>query len=133
MPPRFSIVVLLLMTAGTSQAAEDVPRRDPDLARQQVEFGIEMAHRGLWNEAAYRFERATELDPEYAEAYNDLGIAYEQLGRLPQARRMYERALRLEPDNPHIRTNYELFMAIDDRRVKPSQTAGPPGAGRPGN
>jgi Flp pilus assembly protein TadD len=88
-------------------------------AREQVEFGINVAQRGLWREAIYRWEKAVEIDPMYAAAYNDLGIAYEHEGQLDKARRAYEKALALEPNNPQIRQNYDLFKEINDRSVQP--------------
>lgn len=84
-------------------------------ARKQVEFGIAVAQRGLWREAIYRWERATEIDPTYAAAFNNLAIAYEQEGDLVKARSAYERALALEPNNALIKQNFELFREINDR------------------
>jgi Flp pilus assembly protein TadD len=49
-------------------------------AKEQVEFGISVANKGLWIEAASRWEKAIEIDPTYAAAWNNLGIAYEQQG-----------------------------------------------------
>ena len=84
-------------------------------AKAQVEFGINVAQRGLWREAIYRWERATELDPTYAAAFNDLAIAYEHEGQLDKARKAYEKALELDPNNVQVRQNYELFKEINDR------------------
>src|SRR5437667_8551552 len=84
-------------------------------AKAQVEFGINVAQRGLWREAIYRWEKATELDPTYAAAFNDLAIAYEHEGQLDKARKAYERALELDPNNAQVRQNYELFKEINDR------------------
>lgn len=86
-------------------------------AKKQVEFGIQVAQRGLWREAIYRWERATQLDPTYAQAFNDLAIAYEHEGELDKARAAYEKALELEPDNLLIQQNYDLFKEINDRTV----------------
>ena len=72
-------------------------------AKEQVEFGIQVAQRGLWREAIYRWERAAQLDPTYAAAFNNLAIAYEHEGQLNKAREAYEKALALEPDNALIR------------------------------
>ena len=88
-------------------------------AREQVEFGINGAQRGLWREAIYRWEKAVEIDPMYAAAYNDLGIAYEHEGQLDKARKAYEKALALEPNNAQIRQNYDLFKEINDRSAQP--------------
>ena len=84
-------------------------------AKVQVEFGISVAQRGLWREAIYRWEKATELDPTYGAAFNDLAIAYEHEGQLDKARKAYEKALELEPNNTQVRQNYELFKEINDR------------------
>ena len=84
-------------------------------AKSQVEFGINVAQRGLWREAIYRWEKATQLDPTYVAAYNDLAIAYEHEGQLDKARKAYEKALELDPNNAQVRQNYELFKEINDR------------------
>lgn len=84
-------------------------------ARSEVEFGMQVAQRGLWREAIYRWEKAVELDPTYAAAFNDLAIAYEHEGQLDKARKAYEKALELDPNNSQIRQNYELFKEINDR------------------
>ena len=74
-----------------------------------------MAQRGLWKEATYRWERATQLDPTYAAAFNNLAVAYEHEGLLQKARGAYEKALALEPTNVLVRQNYDLFKEINDR------------------
>src|ERR1044072_293011 len=84
-------------------------------AKSQVQFGIDVAQRGLWREAIYRWERAVQIDPNYAAAYNDLAVAYEHEGQLDKARKAYEKARELEPNNAQIRQNYELFKEINDR------------------
>ena len=87
-------------------------------AKSQVDFGVNVALRGLWREAIYRWEKAVELDPTYAAAFNDLAIAYEHEGQLDKARKAYEKALALEPNNSQIRQNYELFKEINDRAAQ---------------
>ena len=102
--------VLTLMLAAPAVSANS--RSD---AKAQAVFGIEVAQRGLWREALYRWQRATELDPSYAAAWNDLGIAYEHRGEFDKAREAYEKALELEPGNVIIQQNYDLFREINDR------------------
>ena len=84
-------------------------------AKAQVDFGVNVALRGLWREAIYRWEKAVELDPTYSAAFNDLAIAYEHEGQLDKARRAYEKAMALDPNNSQIRQNFELFKEINDR------------------
>src|SRR6476620_2948992 len=87
-------------------------------AKTQVEFGINVAQRGLWREAIYRWQKATEIDPTYAAAFNDLAIAYEHEGQLDKARKAYEKAIELDPNNTQVRQNYELFKEINDRTTQ---------------
>ena len=110
MPRRLLIIVLLL--AGLTGVAYADARSD---AKAQVEFGIAVAQRGLWKEALYRWERATQLDPTYAAAFNNLAGGYEHEGMLDKAAEAYERALKLEPNNAMVRQNFELFKEIHDR------------------
>ena len=87
-------------------------------AKEQVEFGVQVAQRGLWREAIYRWERATQLDPTYAAAFNNLAVAYEQSGQLDKARAAYDKAIALDPDNQLIKQNYDLFKELNDRAAQ---------------
>ena len=100
-------IVLLSASPALADARGD--------AKAQVAFGINVAQRGLWREATYRWEKAIAADPTYAAAHNDLAIAYEHEGQLDKARKAYEKALDLEPNNIQIRQNFELFKEISDR------------------
>lgn len=110
-----TLTVALLLTALAGVVHADA-RSD---AKAQVEFGIAVAQRGLWKEATYRWERATQIDPDYAAAFNNLAVAYEHEGMLEKAGAAYERALKLEPNNPMVRQNFDLFKEIHDRTNQP--------------
>ncbi len=112
MPVRWVIVLAAALLAAAPGAVGADSRDD---AAAQVEFGISVARAGLWEEAAYRWERAVEIDPTYAAAWNNLGIAYERKGMFEEALEAYENALDLEPDNLNIQQNYDLFREIHDR------------------
>ena len=108
---RLAVLLLVIGVVSVSPAFADA-RSD---AKAQVAFGINVAQRGLWREAIYRWEKAVELDPTYAAAFNDLAIAYEHEGQLDKARKAYEKATELDPNNAEIRQNFELFKEINDR------------------
>ena len=113
MPVRIAIVLVAALLIAVTPCTAAADSRDDAVA--QVEFGISVARAGLWDEAAYRWERAVEIDPTYAAAWNNLGIAYEQRGMFEEALEAYETALDLEPDNLNIQQNYDLFREIHDR------------------
>jgi type IV pilus assembly protein PilF len=117
MSPRVFVAILLLSTLTAGPAFAD-QRSD---AKEQVEFGIQVAQRGLWREAIYRWERATQIDPTYAAAFNNLAIAYEHEGQLDKARAAYEKATELDPSNTLIKQNFDLFKEINDRTKKDGQ------------
>jgi Tfp pilus assembly protein PilF len=106
------LAVIAVLVAAVAGPAYADARSD---AKAQVEFGIQVAQRGLWREAIYRWERATKIDPTYAAAFNNLAVAYEHEGMLEKAAEAYEQALKLEPKNAMVRQNLELFKEINDR------------------
>jgi type IV pilus assembly protein PilF len=110
---KMPVAVLVASLAAVSATPLFADARSE--AKAQVEFGISVAQRGLWREAIYRWEKATQLDPTYVAAFNDLAIAYEHEGQLDKARKAYEKAIELEPNNTQVRQNYELFKEINDR------------------
>lgn len=105
-------IALLVSVLAAPLALAGGPRSE---AQAQVQFGIDVAQRGLWKEALYRWEKAVEIDPSYAAAYNNLAIAYEHEGMFEKARKAYDKALELDPKNVSIRQNYEFFKEINDR------------------
>ena len=108
------LVAFTLTLAATAPLYADAR----DDAKKQVEFGISVAQRGLWREAIYRWQRATEIDPSYAAAFNNLAVAYEHEGDFEKARQSYEKAVELDPNNALIKQNYELFKEINDRTTR---------------
>lgn len=114
MNARVAVLVAVVAFLPASRSYADARNE----AKSQVDFGINVAQRGLWREAIYRWEKAVELDPTYAAARNDLAIAYEHEGQLDKARKAYEKAVELDPNNGQIRQNYDLFKEINDRAVQ---------------
>src|SRR2546425_4755576 len=111
MPLRFAAAATLAAVLASPPLYADA-RMD---AKEQVAFGIDVAQKGLWREAIYRWEKAAEIDPTYAAAFNDLAVGYEHEGQLDKARRAYEKALEIDPGNAQVRQNFELFKEINDR------------------
>jgi Flp pilus assembly protein TadD len=111
-----SVLLLLLPALAPSPlAAKDRS------AEQQVHFGLDVAQKGLWLEARFRFERAAALDPQNASALNDLAVSLEQVGEFDKARQAYEKALAIKPGDIYIQQNFDLFREADDKRNRKSR------------
>jgi Flp pilus assembly protein TadD len=88
----------------------------PTSSEEEVRFGVEVARKGLWVEARFRFEKAISRSPDNASALNNLAVALEQQGDFEKAREAYEKALKLRPSNSYIQQNFDLFREADDKR-----------------
>jgi Tfp pilus assembly protein PilF len=107
-----------------------------DQAASQLAFGVDMAKRGLWNEALFRFHQAEQMDPQNPRVLNNLGVAYEASGDYEKALSYYQRALKVSPDNRELRANYgrfvEFYQSYKGRQEKPGAPAAKPAAVAPG-
>ena len=94
---------MVVAAAGCSSYART------DKAETQISFGSAVARKGLWREAAFRFEKAVEKEPNNARAHNNLAVALEASGEFARALAEYKRALELDPNDSYIRRNYARF------------------------
>lgn len=78
-------------------------------ASQQIAFGVDMARRGLWSEALFRFHQADQLRPQSAHIQNNLAVAYEAYGDFDKALEHYKKGLQLDPGSRELRANYDRF------------------------
>jgi Tfp pilus assembly protein PilF len=92
----------VLATACSSYSSTERPS-------SQIAFGAEVAKKGLWREAAFRFEQALTRDPKNARAHNNLAVALEATGEFARALEEYKKALDLAPSDNYIRRNYARF------------------------
>lgn len=96
----------------------------------QLAFGVEMAKRGLWNEAFFRFEQALKLDPTNPRILNNLAVAAEARGNFEGALKFYQEALRIAGSDAEIKRNYARFVEFYQSFKTPSATEGD-GAAQP--
>ena len=108
-------VTVVALCAATSAEADKRNRRDQTrnrtvTAQQQLAFGIDMAKRGLWNEALFRFKRAGQMRPGDPSILNNMAVAYEAVGAFDQALESYKKALKSDPGNQDLKRNYSRFV-----------------------
>ena len=122
----FSFLLVILLTACGSRYGK------PAAAGSQLAFGVDMARRGLWSEALFRFHQAAQLEPQNPRVLNNLGVAYEATGDYEKALSYYQQALKIEPNNRELRANYgrfvEFYQAYKGKEGKDQGTGAKPAA-----
>lgn len=101
--------VTLSVFLGGGLGAPGAQGKTASDGKSQLGFGVDMAKRGLWSEALFRFEQARLLQPGSVSVLNNLAICYEAGGRFEEALATYREALRLAPENRAVKQNYSRF------------------------
>jgi Tfp pilus assembly protein PilF len=102
-------VGLLVVASSCLSASACTSYTRTERAKSQIAFGSEVARKGLWREAAFRFEQAIAREPGNARAHNNLAVALEATGEFARALTEYKKALELGPNDSYIRRNYARF------------------------
>ena len=100
---------IALVLAGFVATAGCAHYSKTEKAASQLAFGTEVARKGLWREASFRFEQAVAKEPGNARAHNNLAVALEASGEYARALAEYKRALELDAKDQYIRRNYARF------------------------
>jgi Flp pilus assembly protein TadD len=102
-PDRIAVLSLLLVAGACSSYTH------PEKPATQVAFGTAVAKKGLWREAAFRYEQAVAKDPNNARTHNNLAVSLEASGDFARALAEYKKALEISPNDNYIRRNYARF------------------------
>jgi Tfp pilus assembly protein PilF len=105
--PRLILPVALAAALLASLGCASHPT-DTSVAAEKA-YGAQMAKKGFWREALFRFQKAQQQAPNDAEIQSNLAVAYEAVGETAKALAAYRRALELAPEETHIRRNYARF------------------------
>jgi tetratricopeptide (TPR) repeat protein len=109
--------LLLLLPLGS-------PR--PASFKREMAFAVDLAEKGLWNEAAHRFLSLLKQEPNNPRLWNDLAVSYEAMGDYDKANEAYTKALKLMAHPPDsLLANNEAFQSFY-RTWKDPSVAGPP-------
>lgn len=109
-PRVLALIAGVLVLATIPGVAEAQKRKVAPEAKQQWQFGVDMADRGLWSEALFRFEQARRIEPEHPAILSNIAVAHEALGLFEEALGYYRQALRLAPRERDVRRNYSRFV-----------------------
>ena len=120
-----------------------IPAREVK-TKNPARFAADMAERGNWREAKYRWEIALREQPDNPRILNNLAVTAEVLGDVEQARHYYEQAVTASNSHPHILDNQRRFAwSLKQRGVVgedgngeeqvPPQSAGSPPRGAKGH
>ena len=99
-----------------------------DTWKAENAYGTEMAKKGFWREALFRYEKAAAQKPGDAQVQNNLAVAYESTGDTARALASYKRALELAPQDAKIKRNYARFAEYYTSVQRSSSLPGPSSA-----
>jgi len=127
MQRRYRIVQMTVITVLLSVVMIG-GRKQQDPQASQLAFGVDMAKRGLWSEALFRFKQANRATPGNPRILNNMAVAYEALGNFEKALDYYQEAIKADPGNKELKRNYSRFVEFY-RAFKPAEPkkAAPPG------
>ncbi len=94
---KFALAIVTAAAIHGPASALDVERT--------LEFAREMAERGNWREARFRWRAVALQEGDDPRILNNLAVAAEALGESNEARDLYARARALAPDDPWIAGN----------------------------
>jgi len=117
----FAAIVALALSVSLSGCTSYT---NTDKAKSQIAFGSEVARKGMWREASFRFEQAIAKEPNNARAHNNLAVALEASGDYARALTEYKKALELDPNDSYIRRNYARFAEFYTSYTRTSGTSG---------
>ena len=117
------LTAVALLVALCSMALPAEAARNDELD-DQLSFGIDMARRGLWNEALFRFSRVLKERPGDVRVLNNMAVAYEAIGMFDQALEHYKRALEGDSSNRELRRNYAQFVEFYES-LRPKEKSEP--------
>lgn len=129
---RSAAALLVAFTAAGTGACASPRSRAAAAWKAQNSYGSEMARKGFWREALFRYEKAAALHPDNPELQNNLGVAYESIGETSRALAAYKKALELAPQDPKIKRNYarfaEYYTSVQRASSLPAPSASAPAA-----
>ena len=99
------------------------PPARADDRRSSLKFALEMAQKGNWREARFRWERLVTETPDDPFILNNLAVAQEALGDADAARSTFEKALALSGRNPAIAENASRSARFWKGVLEPSPEA----------
>jgi tetratricopeptide (TPR) repeat protein len=124
-PTKPPAAALLALLACALPLASCTGYGKPNQPSTELAFGVDMARRGLWSEALFRFHAAEKADPQNPRVQNNLGVAYEAQGDFEKALSYYKRALQIAPENREMRANYTRFVEFYQSFKAPDKSAKP--------
>ena len=116
------LATVLVVAPGESLAKKSKAKTRKVTAAEQMAFGVDMAKRGLWREALFRFQRARQLDPNLPRVLNNMAVAFEAVGDFDRALEYYKLALESDPGNKDLRKNYARFVEFYQSFRPPEET-----------
>ena len=104
-------LLCLIAASFLLQATPDDFAKAPS-SKEAMIFAADMAERGNWREASFRWKRLIDQGGPDAKILNNMAAAAEANGEMDQADEFYRQAVELAGGDPEIRENYRRFNRL---------------------
>ena len=85
-----------------------------------VNYGVKLAEKGFWKEAAVQWRKVLQQEPQNIAALNNIAIAAEAQGFPEKAFRILSHALSFKPDSRYIRWNVQAMVKRREEESSPA-------------
>lgn len=99
---------LLLAACGGGSPVKSA--KQEELARLNVQMGIDYFSKGDYDLAQEKLQKAVEQAPDLQVAHSSLALVYGRVGKAVQAEKEYNKALSLGTDNGEVENNFGVFL-----------------------
>lgn len=88
----------------------DVTVKSPKNGRGLMNYGLQLASEGKYNQALNYYNRALELMPYYSYLFTNMAIAYNAIDSVEKAESLYRRSIELSPNSHNGYYYYAIFL-----------------------
>lgn len=107
----YGLILAMAVFGSGCAVTSSTPPKDAKLAAElNAKLGLEYMHKGRYEVALLKLEKAIEFDEDNANAYHYKAELHRRLKQYDKAEENFRQAFELAPDDALLRNNYGVFL-----------------------